>query len=81
MHTPTKETNDINTYGIHRAKIDSKKRVFIPTEWRGLFKPGNWIHMLHTGDYLILVPSELYKPDPDHIILNPQLDKIGRAHV
>lgn len=75
MHTPTKEINDINTYGTHRAKIDSKRRISIPTEWRTLFKPESWIYILHTSDYLVLVPSEFYKIDPDHISLKPQIDK------
>jgi DNA-binding transcriptional regulator/RsmH inhibitor MraZ len=78
MNYTTEHIVDTTIYGIHKVKPDNKKRISIPTEWRELLRPGCFVHILNTWQYLMIVPEYLYKGDPDNIIHRQQISDDGR---
>ncbi len=79
MEKTTEDITDTTLYGIHTLKVDSKKRIFIPTEWRELLKSGDWVYMLYTWHYLIVAPDRSYQWNPDIIVYKHQIDASGRV--
>lgn len=69
---------DTRIYGIHKVKPDGKKRISIPTEWRELFKPNSLAHILHTWQYLFIIPAHLHQWSPDSIVHTHQIDDTWR---